>query len=141
MDLDNGKEENSGQDSFVGGPRSLKIIPISSISPFAWKRGSLSNSSANMQPTDHMSMGVEYVVAPSKISGALMTVHCVNYCVDRWLDRTYRYHNVTTSCVNPPTPTGSPYLLARPKSATLMVPRLFIRRLLVLRSRCSIHCE
>ena len=39
----------------------------------------------------------------------------------------------------PPTPTGSPKRRASPKSATLIVPRLFIRRLLVLRSRCRIQ--
>lgn len=43
----------------------------SSISPFAWKSGSFSISSAKMHPTDHMSTAVEYFVAPSRISGAL----------------------------------------------------------------------
>jgi len=54
---------------------------------------------------------------------------------------TYRYHKVTTNCVIPPTPTGSPYRRAKPKSATLIVPRLFMSRLLVLRSRWSIQLE
>lgn len=55
----------------VGGPRSLKIMERSSISPFAWKRGSLRRSSAKIHPTDQRSTGVEYVVAPRRISGAL----------------------------------------------------------------------
>lgn len=54
-----GNEEYSGQELVVGGPRSLKIMERSSISPFAWKSGSLSRSSAKMQPTDHMSTAVE----------------------------------------------------------------------------------
>lgn len=66
-----GRELYSGHDDGVGGPRSLKIIDKSSISPLAWKSGSLRRSSAKMQPTDHRSTAVEYVVAPSKISGAL----------------------------------------------------------------------
>ena len=66
-----GNEVYSGQLSVVGGPRSLNIIDNSSISPLAWKSGSLRRSSAKMQPTDHMSTAVEYVVAPSRISGAL----------------------------------------------------------------------
>lgn len=66
-----GKDEYSGHVVFVGAPSSLKIMEISSSSPFAWKRGSFNSSSANMQPTDHISTAVEYVVAPSNISGAL----------------------------------------------------------------------
>src|SRR5258707_7881402 len=54
---------------------------------------------------------------------------------------THLYQSVTTSCVIPPTPTGSPYRLARPKSATLIVPRLFMRRLLVFKSRGKIQLE
>lgn len=48
-------------------------MDMSSISLLAWKRGSLRRSSANMQPTDHMSTAVEYVLAPRRISGALCT--------------------------------------------------------------------
>ncbi len=55
----------------MGGPSSLNIIDRSSISDFAWNKGSLSRSSAKMHPTDHMSTAVEYDVAPSRISGAL----------------------------------------------------------------------
>jgi hypothetical protein len=59
MVLARGKEEYSGHDELVGGPNSLKIMEMSSISPFAWKSGSLRRSSANMQPTDHRSTAVE----------------------------------------------------------------------------------
>ena len=52
----------------------MKIMDISSISPLAWKSGSFNSSSAKMQPTDHMSTAVEYVVAPRRISGALKGV-------------------------------------------------------------------
>lgn len=62
---------NSGQVEGVGGPRSLKIIEMSSSSPLAWNSGSFRRSSANMQPTDQMSTAVEYSVAPNRISGAL----------------------------------------------------------------------
>ena len=54
-----GREVYSGQLCGVGGPSNLKIMEMSSISPFAWNNGSLSNSSAKMQPTDQMSMAVE----------------------------------------------------------------------------------
>ena len=50
-----------------------------------------------MQPTLHISTGVEYFLDPSKTSGA-------------------RYHKVTTSCVYDRT--GIPKALARPKSAS-----------------------
>lgn len=54
-----------------------------------------------------MSMASEYLLAPSRISGAL-------------------YHKVTTSCVY--TLTGIPNALPRPKSATLMTPVLSINK-------------
>jgi hypothetical protein len=66
-----GREEYSGHESRLGGPSSLNIIDIISISPLAWKSGCFRSSSANIQPTDHRSTAVEYVVAPNKISGAL----------------------------------------------------------------------
>jgi hypothetical protein len=66
-----GNVEYSGHELDVGGPRSLNIMDNSSSSDFAWKRGSLSRSSANIQPTDQMSTEVVYVVAPKRISGAL----------------------------------------------------------------------
>lgn len=72
MVLARGRVVYSGQEELVGGPRSLKIMDMSSISPFAWNSGSFKRSSANMQPTDHRSTAVEYVVAPSRISGALI---------------------------------------------------------------------
>ena len=92
-----GREEYSGQESRLGGPSNLNIIEIISISPFAWKRGCFRRSSAKMQPTDHMSTAVEYVVAPSRISGALerTILSTLNTLHTRW--KTYRYHNVTTS--------------------------------------------
>jgi hypothetical protein len=34
-------------------------MEISSISALAWKSGSFNKSSANIHPTDHMSMAVE----------------------------------------------------------------------------------
>ena len=71
MDLASGKVEYSGHVVLVGGPRSLNIMEISSTSPLAWKSGSFKSNSAKMQPTDHISTAVEYVVAPSNISGAL----------------------------------------------------------------------
>lgn len=55
----NGRLEYSGHESFVGEPRSLNIMEISSISVLAWKSGSFNKSSANIHPTDHMSMAVE----------------------------------------------------------------------------------
>lgn len=66
-----GSELYSGHVEFVGGPRSLNIMESISISPLAWNNGSLRSSSAKIQPTDHMSTAVEYVVAPRRISGAL----------------------------------------------------------------------
>jgi hypothetical protein len=42
-----------------------------------WNSGRWLSISAKMQPTDHTSTGVEYILAPSRISGA-------------------RYHRVTT---------------------------------------------
>lgn len=69
--LESGKEEKSGQEELVGGPKSLNIIESSSISPLAWKMGSFKSSSPKMHPTDHISIAVEYVLAPNKISGAL----------------------------------------------------------------------
>jgi hypothetical protein len=66
-----GRLKYSGQGFLVGGPKSLKIIDKSSSSPLAWNKGSLRRSSAKMQPTDHMSIAVEYILAPIKISGAL----------------------------------------------------------------------
>lgn len=54
-----GKDVYSCHDDVLGGPRSLNIMDRSSISPLAWKRGSLRRSSAKMQPTDHMSTAVE----------------------------------------------------------------------------------
>lgn len=70
-----------------------------SISPRPGNSGSFWMSSANMQPTDHMSIAVVYSLAPSSSSGA-------------------RYQSVTTSWVI--SPSGSPNLRARPKSATLI---------------------
>jgi len=71
MLLARGRLKYAGQLLWVGGPRSLNIIESSSTSDFAWNSGSLRRSSAKMQPTDHMSTLVEYVVAPNRISGAL----------------------------------------------------------------------
>jgi hypothetical protein len=68
----------------------------SSISPFAWKRGSLRRSSANIHPTDHMSMAVEYVVAPRRISGALK-YNIYQGKETRNISSTDRYQSVTTS--------------------------------------------
>jgi hypothetical protein len=80
----NGREEYSGQEADVGGPRSLNIMVISSNSDFAWKSGSLSSSSANMQPTDQISTEVVYVVAPRRISGALYDNGCVTaFCCNQ----------------------------------------------------------
>lgn len=89
-----------------------------SISLLPGNSASLFNSSAKMQPTDHMSIAVVYSFAPSNSSGAL-------------------YHNVTTSCVM--LPMGLPYFLANPKSATLISPRLFSSKLLVFKSRWMIQ--
>lgn len=71
MALAKGSEEYPCQLEAVGGPSNLKIIESNSTSDLAWKSGSLRMSSAMMQPTDHMSTPVEYVVAPRRISGAL----------------------------------------------------------------------
>jgi len=68
-----------------------------------------------MQPIDQISIGVEYSLAPSKISGA-------------------RYHKVTTSCVY--VLTGRPNALARPKSANLTFPSVSIRRFYGFKSLC-----
>lgn len=48
-----------------------------SISDLPGNRADIDNSSANIQPTDHMSIGVEYSLQHNSNSGA-------------------RYHNVTT---------------------------------------------
>lgn len=69
-----------------------------------------------MQPTDHISIELEYFWDPSKTSGG-------------------RYHNVTTSCVYPLT--GIPEALARPKSAILRMLSFEIRRFCGLRSLWS----
>ena len=55
----------------------LKMRLSSSISDLPGKSGFFMRNSAKMQPTDHMSMGVLYSLAPSSSSGA-------------------RYHSVTT---------------------------------------------
>ena len=71
--------------------------------------------SAKMHPIDHMSMGVEYSLAPSKISGAL-------------------YHNVTTSWVY--VLTGRPKALARPKSASFTFSSLSMSKFYGFKSLC-----
>lgn len=134
MDFARGNEEYSGHTLLEGGPRSLNIIEMSSSSFLAWKSGSFKRSSAKMQPTDHISTAVEYFSAPRRISGALQDEKSLPSPLEE-RPETYLYHSVTTSWVIPPTPTGSPYRRARPKSATIIVPRLFINRLLVFRSR------
>jgi translation initiation factor IF-1 len=69
--LTRGRDENPGQLFSSGGPSRLKIMLINSISVLAWKSGSLRMSSAKIQPMDHISISVEYSVAPNRISGAL----------------------------------------------------------------------
>lgn len=72
--------------------------------------------SAMIQPADHTSILVEYVLLPKRTSGAL-------------------YHSVTTSLEN--VLTGIPNALARPKSANLSSPRLLMRRFWGFRSLCK----
>lgn len=68
-----------------------------------------------MQPMDHISIGVEYSLAPNKISGA-------------------RYHKVTTSWVY--VFTGRPNALAKPKSANLTFPSVSISKFYGFKSLC-----
>lgn len=71
-----------------------------STSDFPGNSAFISNNSAKIQPTDHMSIGVEYSFAHNSNSGAL-------------------YHNVTTIgvyCFS-----GEPYSLASPKSPTCKI--------------------
>lgn len=56
---------------------------------------------------DHISTGVEYSFCPNKISGA-------------------RYQRVKTSCVK--VLIGTPNALAKPKSASFILPFLSIKR-------------
>lgn len=91
-----------GQDSSVGVPSSLNIR-------LSWSSTSLPGNkglpalviSANMQPADHMSIEVEYILAPNRTSGG-------------------RYHKVTTS--DEKNRTGIPKARAKPKSASFSSP-------------------
>ena len=107
-----------GQEDLVGMPSRVKIFEIWSTSVLPWRMGSLDRSSPKIHPMLHMSTSGPYSFAPSRSSGD-------------W------YHSVTTSCVSGSL--GSPVNRARPKSATLICPRLFMSRLDVLRSRCTIQ--
>ena len=73
--------------------------------------------SAKMQPTDQISMALEYFCEPRRTSGGL-------------------YQSVTTSCVNPLT--GIPEALANPKSASLRMLSFDMSRFCGLRSLCNI---
>ena len=68
-----------------------------------------------MAPIDQISTGVEYCFYPNRISGAL-------------------YQRVTTSWVY--VLTGRPKALARPKSASLIIPFLSMSKFWGFRSRC-----
>ena len=113
-----GRRRKLGQEDSVGTPSSAKIFEIWSTSVLPWRMGSLDRSSPKIHPMLHMSTSGPYSFAPSRSSGD-------------------RYHSVTTSCVSGGL--GSPVNRARPKSATLICPRLFMSRLDVLRSRCTIQ--
>ena len=69
-----------------------------------------------MQPTAHISIGVEYSVLPSKTSGG-------------------RYHNVTTSCEY--VFVGKDLIRAKPKSANFNSPRSLINKFCGLNRRIS----
>lgn len=69
------------------------------------KRGFFSTISAKIHPTDHISRPIEYYFYPNKISGPL-------------------YQRVSTSWVS--VLIGTPKALAKPKSASLILPFLSI---------------
>ena len=73
-----------------------------------------------MSPIDHISTGVEYSFCPNNISGAL-------------------YHKVKISCVK--VLIGTPKDLARPKSATFIIPSLSINKFWGFKSRWRILFE
>ena len=96
-----------------------------------WKRGLAPIISATMAPNDQMSIGVEYLAQPSRISGALAKE--LGQCLNQRVEGTYHmswiicwniqkqdhlYHRVTTSWVY--TLTGTPKARASPKSAILI---------------------
>ena len=68
-----------------------------------WKRGFAPIISATMAPNDQMSIGVEYLAQPSKISGALAREEsqCLNQKEICWNieKQAHLYHRVTTSWV------------------------------------------
>ena len=47
------------------------FLNIWSISYSPWNNGLFKHNSANIQPIDHISIGVEYSIHPNNISGAL----------------------------------------------------------------------
>lgn len=99
-----------------GVPNTLNILTSSSSYFWPGKRGRKLTISAKIQPTDHISIELEYFCEPSNTSGG-------------------RYHKVTTSWVYPLT--GIPEALASPKSAILRMLSLEMRRFWGLRSLWS----
>lgn len=114
VDLKSGNLDTPGQTFSFGVPRVLNILNSWSISLSPGKRARLVAISAKIQPIDQRSTAGPYSRLPIKISGA-------------------RYQRVTTSCVY--VLIGRLILLANPKSASLMFPRLSINKFWGLRSR------
>jgi hypothetical protein len=108
--------QRDGQVPIDGVPRILNIVsscsrhsplPGNNTSPIAISLGIVTKNHkicppAKMQPMDHISIAVEWSVAPRRISGE-------------------RYHRTDISSVAVKR-TGMPQILARPKSAIFSVP-------------------
>lgn len=96
----------------------LNILFSWSVSDCPGNSGLIDKNSANIQPTDHISIGVEYSLQHSNSSGA-------------------RYHSVTTTDVYGFN--GDPYSRAKPKSPTFNTPLWDNSKFDVFKSRCNIQ--